>query len=76
MHHETPLRDCPDLARLIGVRKLTIKDERGRMGLGSFKALGAPYAGLRVLQRELSKILAKNLELCESVLYPALVILL
>lgn len=43
-HLQTPLLDCPDLAATAGVAKLTIKDERGRMGLGSFKALGAAYA--------------------------------
>ena len=43
-HLPTPLLDCPDLAAQAGVAKLTIKDERGRMGLGSFKALGAAYA--------------------------------
>ncbi|MGV8989676.1 MAG: pyridoxal-phosphate dependent enzyme [Cypionkella sp.] len=43
-HMTTPLLDCPDLAAMSGVAKLTIKDERGRMGLGSFKALGAAYA--------------------------------
>ena len=43
-HRPTPLVDCPDLAAQAGVARLTIKDERGRMGLGSFKALGASYA--------------------------------
>lgn len=43
-HAQTPLRDCPDLAAQAGVAKLSIKDERGRMGLGSFKALGAAHA--------------------------------
>lgn len=44
MHAETPLRDCPDLAKAAGVARLQVKDERGRMGLGSFKALGAAHA--------------------------------
>lgn len=43
-HMPTSLLDCPDLAAKAGVAKLTIKDERGRMGLGSFKALGAAHA--------------------------------
>lgn len=43
-HQPTPLVDCPALAEQAGVARLTIKDERGRMGLGSFKALGAAYA--------------------------------
>lgn len=39
----TPLVDRPDLADRIGVAAVHIKDERARMGLGSFKALGAAY---------------------------------
>lgn len=42
-HRETPLIDAEDLARALGISRLWIKDERGRMGLGSFKALGAAY---------------------------------
>ncbi|SMX38181.1 pyridoxal-phosphate dependent enzyme [Octadecabacter ascidiaceicola] len=43
-HKATPLLDMPELAEQIGVAQLHVKDERGRMGLGSFKALGAAYA--------------------------------
>ncbi len=39
----TPLTALPDLAQELGVAQLHVKDERGRMGLGSFKALGAAY---------------------------------
>ncbi|TAL86960.1 MAG: diaminopropionate ammonia-lyase [Candidimonas sp.] len=39
----TPLRDWPNLARAMNVKTLTLKDESQRMGLGSFKALGAAY---------------------------------
>jgi diaminopropionate ammonia-lyase len=39
----TPLVTNPDLAARAGIAELYIKDERGRMGLGSFKALGAAY---------------------------------
>lgn len=42
-HAETPLTACPDLAAACGVGTLHIKDERARMGLGSFKALGASF---------------------------------
>ncbi len=40
---ETPLVDAEALAVEAGVTSLWVKDERGRMGLGSFKALGAAY---------------------------------
>ncbi len=42
-HAETPLVEAADLARAAGVAAVHVKDERGRMGLGSFKALGAAY---------------------------------
>ena len=40
-HAETPLAMAPALADAAGIAALHLKDERGRMGLGSFKALGA-----------------------------------
>ncbi len=40
---ETPLIDAPQIAERAGVATVHVKDERGRMGLGSFKALGAAY---------------------------------
>lgn len=40
---ETPLLSADALAKLVGVASIMVKDERGRMGLGSFKALGAAY---------------------------------
>ena len=42
-HRETPLLDVPSFAERAGVSALHLKDERDRMGLGSFKALGAAY---------------------------------
>ncbi|WP_108835494.1 pyridoxal-phosphate dependent enzyme [Tateyamaria sp. Alg231-49] len=39
----TPLSVAPELAAAAGVAEVLIKDERSRMGLGSFKALGAAY---------------------------------
>jgi diaminopropionate ammonia-lyase len=40
---QTPLHSAVALATHAGVQDVWIKDERGRMGLGSFKALGAAY---------------------------------
>lgn len=42
--HQTPLLDHDDMAKALGVGRIFIKDERDRMGLGSFKSLGAAYA--------------------------------
>ncbi|VVE04868.1 diaminopropionate ammonia-lyase [Pandoraea soli] len=48
----TPLRALPDLAASLGVRSVLVKDEALRSALGSFKALGAPIALVRLLLRE------------------------
>jgi diaminopropionate ammonia-lyase len=49
-HAPTPLVDLPRLATRCGVAKVVLKDE-GLRPLGSFKALGGMYAGLRSLAR-------------------------
>jgi len=49
----TPLLDLPALAAAFSVGALSVKDERGRMGLGSFKALGAAYAIARQADRKI-----------------------
>jgi diaminopropionate ammonia-lyase len=50
----TPLVDLPGLARALGIAALRWKDEGGRFGLGSFKALGGAYAVARHLARTLA----------------------
>lgn len=47
----TPLWDLPDAAARLGIRRLSIKDESARSPLGSFKALGAPIALVRLILR-------------------------
>jgi len=42
-HAQTPLLSSPEIASAAGVAEVFMKDERQRMGLGSFKALGAAY---------------------------------
>jgi Pyridoxal-phosphate dependent enzyme len=49
-HAPTPLVDLPRLATRCGVARVVLKDE-GLRPLGSFKALGGMYAGLRALAR-------------------------
>ncbi|MEJ0017056.1 MAG: diaminopropionate ammonia-lyase [Acetobacteraceae bacterium] len=51
----TPLRDLPALAQAAGVARIALKDEAGRFGLGSFKALGGAYAVAAVLSAELAR---------------------
>ncbi|NWA24670.1 diaminopropionate ammonia-lyase [Pseudomonas gingeri] len=48
----TPLYSLPDLASELGVSKILLKDESKRSELGSFKALGAPIALIRLILRQ------------------------
>ncbi len=48
----TPLWSLPHLARQLGLGQLHVKDESARSPLGSFKALGAPVALLRLVLRQ------------------------
>ena len=61
----TPLVELPALAAEIGVGGIFYKHEGPRFGLGSFKALGGSYAAQRVLQRELSAVLGREVTLEE-----------
>ncbi len=45
----TPLVSLDDVARALGVAAVHYKDEGGRFGLGSFKALGGAYAVRQLL---------------------------
>lgn len=49
----TPLRNLPGTAAQLGLASIRYKDEGGRFGLGSFKALGGAYAVFRLLERHL-----------------------
>ncbi len=51
----TPLHALPSLVRQAGVAAVHLKDEAGRFGLGSFKALGGAYAVGNVLLAELAR---------------------
>jgi diaminopropionate ammonia-lyase len=51
----TPLVALAGLAAEAGLGAVWYKDEGGRFGLGSFKALGGAYAVLKVLSRELAR---------------------
>jgi diaminopropionate ammonia-lyase len=52
-YHPTPLRRLSNLASTAGVGEILYKQESGRFGIGSFKALGGAYAVLRLLQRHI-----------------------
>jgi diaminopropionate ammonia-lyase len=53
-YRPTPLVALPGLAEALGLGAISYKDEGGRFGLGSFKALGGAYATLRAIQRALT----------------------
>jgi diaminopropionate ammonia-lyase len=48
----TPLIDVPELAELLGIRQVLVKDESSRLGLPAFKILGASWAVYRTLQAD------------------------
>ena len=48
----TPLRELATMARQAGLGAIRLKDEGGRFGLGSFKALGGAYAVGSVVSAE------------------------
>lgn len=45
----TPLIDAPELAKRLGVAAVYVKDESSRLGMPSFKILGASWATYRAL---------------------------
>ncbi len=47
----TPAWPLPHLARSLGIAAITLKDESERSSLGSFKALGAPFALIQLVLR-------------------------
>lgn len=51
----TPLLDLPAIARDAGLGAIRLKDEAGRFGLGSFKALGGAYAVANILADQLAR---------------------
>ncbi|MFP6706799.1 MAG: diaminopropionate ammonia-lyase [Alphaproteobacteria bacterium] len=51
----TPLREMDRLADELGLAGILYKDESGRFGLGSFKALGGAYAVMRVLAGQMDQ---------------------
>ena len=56
----TPLHALTSLSDDVRLGGIYYKDEATRFGLGSFKALGGAYAVLQLLQRELTRRLARE----------------
>ena len=51
----TPLRAAPVTAKALGVAEVLVKDESSRLGLPSFKVLGASWAVYRALLRAVER---------------------
>lgn len=58
----TPIVDCAAIASSLGVASLRVKNEAGRMQLGSFKALGGAFAVAQVLVSEAEADLGRPVE--------------
>ncbi len=56
-YRPTPLRDAPGAAERLGVAEVLVKDESERLGLPSFKVLGASWAVHRALVEHLGSTL-------------------
>ncbi|WP_345752441.1 diaminopropionate ammonia-lyase [Microbacterium rhizophilus] len=59
----TPLRSAPAAAAALGVARVLVKDESERLGMPSFKILGASWAAYRVLLRHVGLDLAAHPDL-------------
>lgn len=55
----TPLVNLGAFARELRLGAVFVKDETGRLGLGSFKALGGSYAVLRIAERRAAAALSR-----------------
>ncbi|WP_339947845.1 diaminopropionate ammonia-lyase [uncultured Albimonas sp.] len=63
----SPLVALPALAASLGVALVLCKDESGRFGLGSFKALGGAYAVARLLQKRVAREIGRPVSMDEIV---------
>ncbi len=61
----TPLRPLTRLAGELGVGTLWAKDERTRLGLGSFKALGGAYAVLSLASEAASRSTGRRVSIAD-----------
>ncbi|MGH7161491.1 MAG: diaminopropionate ammonia-lyase [Acetobacteraceae bacterium] len=66
----TPLRSLDRAAASARLGAVWYKDESGRFGIGSFKALGGAYAVARLLQRHVSAVLGRQVSMAELVQGP------
>lgn len=66
-YQPTPLVELKNLAKSLGLESIFFKDESGRYGLSSFKALGGAYAVARVVHRYVEEKLGRKVSPAELV---------
>src|SRR5215217_5262483 len=54
-YQPTPLVFAPELARVLNVGEVVLKDESSRLGLPAFKVLGASWAIYRALEMRVGR---------------------
>ena len=64
-YQATPLVSLSEIAGSEGVKAVLYKDEGGRFGLGSFKALGGSYAVQRLVEKQVSEELKRPVSVAE-----------
>ena len=64
-YRPTPLHSLRALAAELSVGNILVKDESGRFGLGSFKALGGAYAMHRLVLEEAGERLGRTVDAAE-----------
>jgi len=67
-YEQTPLRGLDNLAQEVGVRAIYVKDEGNRLGLPSFKILGASWGTFRAIALQLSLPLNSELDTLKATL--------
>src|SRR5882672_4688212 len=56
-YQPTPLIEAPELAGMLAIGEVLVKDESNRLGLPAFKILGASWAVYRALEKRLGQSL-------------------
>ena len=64
----TPLIELPEIARELGFKRVLLKDESSRLGLPSFKILGASWGTFRAIAEQSGLPLASSIETIKDAL--------
>ncbi|MER8598331.1 diaminopropionate ammonia-lyase [Mesorhizobium sp. M1339] len=70
-HAPTPIYSLPEVARATNTANVMLKDEGGRLGMGSFKALGGAYAVMSIFRTMVESWLGREITIPELLSPPA-----